>query len=93
LRIPKWSLTTDNVQGAESDVLEDVEGALAHVTLQLVDQHSRLTIEHVHKVVQDPEVKGRGQHFPPRTPFFAGAKNKTKTVTVNTVNTYILKTD
>lgn len=70
------SLTTNNVQGAEGDVVEAVERTLPCLLLQLLHQDVGLLVHHFQEVSQDGEVEGGSQHLSPRTPLCAGADRK-----------------
>lgn len=56
-------LTTDNVQGAECDVGEQVERLAAHLDGQLAGQDGALLVEHIDEVVQDFEMESGRQNL------------------------------
>lgn len=67
--------TTDDVQGAQGDVAEAVEGTLPGLLIQLLHQDFCLLVHHLQEVGQDGEVKGGRQHLPPATPLGTSAES------------------
>lgn len=70
------SLTTNNVQGTEGDVVEAVERTLPCLLLQLLHQDVGLFVHHFQEVGQNREVEGGSQHLSPRAPLSTGADQK-----------------
>ena len=73
-----------------SDEWKDIKGLSIGLVPQLADHLAALSAEHIHKVVQDAEVEGRGEQLAARVPLTAWERRKDGVIFTNNAGTKTL---
>lgn len=72
----KITQTTDDVEGAESDVVKAVERPFSGLLLQFLYEHLRLLIHHLKELSQYREMKCWSQHLTSASPLIPSTNRK-----------------